>query len=43
MKFLLFGISVIIFLLTLAVIFKAKELSNIEYQKPQILSGKKKY
>ena len=41
MKFLLFGISVILFLLTLTIIFKVNELSNIEYQKPQILSNKK--
>lgn len=41
MKFLFFGISVILFLLTLTVIFKVNELSNFEYQKPQILSDKK--
>ena len=41
MKFLFFGISVILFLLTLTVIFKVNELSNVEYQKPQILSDKK--
>ena len=40
MKFLLCGL-IILFLLTIIVGFKVNELSNIEYQKPQILSDKK--
>ena len=41
MKFLLFGISAVLFALILTIIFKFNELSNIEYQKPQILNNKK--
>ena len=41
MKFLSLSTYAILFLLTLTVIFKVNELSNIEYQKPQILSNKK--
>jgi len=41
MKFLLFAISVILFLLILTVILKVNELKNIEYNNPDFLLGKK--
>ena len=41
MKFLLFAISVILFLLILTVIFKVNKLKNIEYNNPDFLLDKK--
>ena len=41
MKNLLYVISVILFLLTIIIVFKIKTLKNIEYKKPEVLSDKK--